>query len=43
MSDRIRRPPDDIDLEDEDTLPAEGQDIDDIPAVTPDADVDEDD
>jgi hypothetical protein len=40
MHEKIRRPPDDIDLEDEDTLPAEG-DADDIPAVTPDDDLDD--
>jgi hypothetical protein len=43
MSDRIRRPPDDIDLDDENTLPAEGQEPDDIPAVTPDADLEDED
>jgi hypothetical protein len=41
MSDRIRRPPDDIDVDDAETLPPEGEEIDDIPAVMPDDDVDD--
>ena len=38
MSDRVRPDLPDIDVDDEETLPGEGADPDDVPALTPDED-----